>query len=99
MPFSVSVKFSCVTWPNSHGRELVTGVVESWVRFLAPLKTCRVERMMNVKSVETLSPSIEMEENLKNPYDRKKVSITKFFVYESRDELDLVHQVPWQYYY
>ncbi|GFV73006.1 hypothetical protein TNCV_1734741 [Trichonephila clavipes] len=45
---------------SRHGYELVTGTVKSRVRNLVPLRTCRVERLMHVKSAEVQSPPVGM---------------------------------------
>ncbi|GFS97334.1 hypothetical protein TNCV_1824911 [Trichonephila clavipes] len=54
--------------PCGYGRELVVGVVsvESRIRTQLPLKTCRAEKPMHIKSVETQSPQLGMagSENL-----------------------------------
>ncbi|GFU65545.1 hypothetical protein TNCV_634681 [Trichonephila clavipes] len=46
--------------PNDYGHELVTIVVESWIRVLMPLKPLHEEWLIHVKSVEAQSPHIDV---------------------------------------
>ncbi|GFY23961.1 hypothetical protein TNCV_4896421 [Trichonephila clavipes] len=44
--------------PSGHECEIVASVVESWVLTLVQLKTCHVQGLLHVKSVQAQSPPV-----------------------------------------